>query len=215
LILPAPLPRIYAICDLDTLQPRRQCPAALVDVWLEAGIRLIQLRAKSLTLGPMLDLANELVDRMHEAGAALIINDRADVAKLSGADGVHVGQDDEPPAVVRGILGPSAIIGLSTHTPEQVARACDQPIDYLAIGPVFATSSKDRPWPTVGLAGVEAAVAHVAGRLPVVAIGGITIDRAGEVLAAGAASVAVISDLLVDPLIDRARAWRQTTDLEF
>jgi len=215
LILPAPLPRVYAICDLDQLQARRQCPSALVDIWLEAGIRLMQLRAKSLTLGPLLDLANELVDRMHEAGAALIVNDRADVAKLSGADGVHVGQDDEPPAVVREILGPSAIVGLSTHTPEQVARACHEPIDYLAIGPVFATSSKTNPWPTVGLAGVEAAVAAVAGRMPVVAIGGITLDRATEVLDAGAASVAVISDLLVDPLIDRARAWRRATDLEF
>lgn len=214
-MIPAPLPRLYAICDLDQLQARRQCPSALVDAWLEAGIRFIQLRAKSLTLGPMLDLANELVDRTHEAGAALIINDRADVAKLSGADGAHVGQDDEAPGTVREILGPGAIIGLSTHTPDQVARACREPIDYLAIGPVFSTSSKDNPWPTVGLAGVEAAVAAVAGQLPVVAIGGITIDRAADVLAAGAASVAVISDLLVDPLIDRARAWRHATDLDF
>ena len=214
MILPAPLPRLYAICDLDRLKVRRQCPSALVDIWLEAGIRLIQLRAKSLTLGPVLDLANELVDRMHEAGAALIINDRADVAKLSGADGVHVGQDDEPPATAREILGPSAIIGLSTHTPEQVAKALHEPIDYVAIGPVFATTSKDNPWPAVGLAGVEAAVAAVGGQMPVVAIGGITIDRVADVLNAGAASVAVISDLLVDPLIDRARAWRQATLLE-
>jgi thiamine-phosphate pyrophosphorylase len=135
------------------------------------------------------------------------MNDRAEIARLSGAAGVHVGQDDLPPSDVRAMVGPRAIVGLSTHNEEQVLRGLSEPISYLAIGPVFATASKANPDPVVGLDGVRRAseLARTAG-LPVVAIGGITVETAADVIAAGAASVAVISDLIAgDP---RARVCR-------
>ena len=133
----------------------------------------------------------------HAGGARLIVNDRADVARLAGADGVHVGQDDLTPADVRRLLDPGCIVGLSTHTTEQLERAIDAPVDYVAIGPVFQTVTKDTGYDPVGLAMVRAASAIAARRrLPLVAIGGITLDRARSVFDAGAASVAVIGDLL-------------------
>ena len=124
------------------------------------------------------------------------MNDRADIARLSGAAGVHVGQDDLAPAQVRGILGPDAIIGLSTHTVGQLDRALREPIDYVAVGPVYGTGTKATGYEPIGVEAVRAAAARCAPRnVPLVAIGGITRDRAPEVLAAGARSVAVISDL--------------------
>ena len=127
----------------------------------------------------------------------MIVNDRADIARLSGAAGVHVGQDDLLPAQVRGILGPDAIVGLSTHTTEQLDRALREPIDYVAIGPVFGTDTKATGYEPIGVASVRAAAGRCASDdVPLVAIGGITRDRARDVLAAGAQSVAVISDLL-------------------
>ncbi len=118
-----------------------------------------------------------------------------DLAKLSGAAGVHVGQDDLPPAEARALLGPDAVIGYSTHSVAQIAAALQQPISYVAVGPVFGTRTKDTGYEAVGLDLVRAARA-AAGATPVVAIGGITLDRAQDVLDAGATSVAVISDLL-------------------
>jgi thiamine-phosphate pyrophosphorylase len=128
----------------------------------------------------------------------VIVNDRADIARISGADGVHVGQDDLAPVSVRAIVGDEAIVGLSTHTPEQLAAACEiRVMTYVAIGPVFATSTKPTGLHAVGLDRVRAAAEVTRARgLPLVAIGGITLDRAASVLRAGAASVAVISDLL-------------------
>jgi thiamine-phosphate pyrophosphorylase len=131
------------------------------------------------------------------------------VARLAGADGVHVGQKDLSPEAARLVAGDAACIGLSTHTPAQLDRALGSRLDYVAVGPVFATSTKATGYDPVGLAGVEAAAARTAPRrLPLVAIGGITLDRAGAVLASGADSVAVISDLLAggDPAA-RVRAW--------
>lgn len=125
----------------------------------------------------------------------MIVNDRADLARLSGAAGVHVGQDDLPPAAARGLLGPGAIIGYSTHSVRQIAQALREPVSYIAIGPVFGTRTKDTGYEAVGLDMVRAARA-AAGDMPVVAIGGITLATAASVLAAGATSVAVISDLL-------------------
>jgi thiamine-phosphate pyrophosphorylase len=168
--------------------------------WLDAGVSLIQLRAKSSTLGPIVGLASSIVPLCRQRGVRLIVNDRADAAVLSGADGVHVGDADLSPAEVRTIVGDAAVVGFSTHTLEQVRQALDQPISYLAIGPIFRTRTKSSAWPEVGIEGVRAAVAIVQGRMPIVAIGGITLDRARDVIAAGAASVAVIGDLLTaDP----------------
>jgi len=183
-------------------------------VWLEGGIRLIQLRAKGLASGPMLALAEALLSRTRAAGGHLLINDRADIAAMCGADGIHVGQDDLSPGEVRRLIGATAIVGLSTHTDTQVADAVAQPVSYIAIGPVFGTRTKNTGYDAVGLAQVRRAadVAHAAG-VPLVAIGGITADRAHEVLAAGADSVAVISDLVGTTLAataTRVSLWMQT-----
>ena len=127
----------------------------------------------------------------------MIVNDRADIAKLTGADGVHGGQHDLPQAALRAIVGAGAIVGLSTHTLEQLDAAVEQPVNYVAAGPVFATTTKATGYASIGLAMVREASrrARVRG-LPLVAIGGITLERARSVIEAGAASIAVIKDLL-------------------
>jgi len=131
------------------------------------------------------------------SGARVVVNDRADIARLADAWGVHVGQDDLSPAAVRRLVAADRIVGLSTHSIAQLDDAVRQPIDYVAIGPVFGTASKQTGYDAVGVSLVEAAAARARPRgLPVVAIGGVTIDRAADVIRAGASSVAVISDLL-------------------
>jgi thiamine-phosphate pyrophosphorylase len=169
----------------------------LLDAWLAAGVSLLQLRAKHLTLGPFLDLAVPMAERCRAAGALFVVNDRADVAVLADASGVHVGQDDLSPTEVRGLAPGLALVGLSTHTDSQVRAGLLQPVEYIAVGPVFATTSKARADEAVGLEGIRRA-ARLAGprQLPIVAIGGITLATAPDVIAAGASSVAVISDLL-------------------
>jgi thiamine-phosphate pyrophosphorylase len=150
-----------------------------------------------------------LLQLARPAGTKIIVNDRADVARLAGADGVHVGQTDLTPAAVRMLLGDEAIVGRSTHSDEQAEGAIPEPISYLAIGPVFDSATKRGAHPTIGLTGVRRA-AKIADRagIPLVAIGGITLERAAEVIAAGAAAVAVIGDLLAtrDPE-GRVRAY--------
>jgi thiamine-phosphate pyrophosphorylase len=200
------LPRLYAILDVDRTRDQGLAPLELLELWLDAGIRLVQLRAKSMPFGPMLELAEAVVARTHAAGGLAIVNDRVDVARLANADGVHLGQDDLSPADARPLLGSDRLIGFSTHSVAQVEAALALPIDYLAIGPVFATASKARPDPVVGLEGVRTAIER-AGRIPVVAIGGITFARAPDVLACGAASIAVISDLLTSDPKARALEW--------
>jgi thiamine-phosphate pyrophosphorylase len=202
------LPRLYAILDIDLLARRELRPLDVLELWLDAGVRLIQLRAKSMASGAMLTLADDMVRRCRAAGAIFIVNDRADIARLSGADGVHLGQEDLAPVGVRALLPPPAMIGLSTHSTGQLDAACQAPITYLAIGPVFDTTSKAKPDPVVGLDGVAAAAVRASAKgLPVVAIGGITLERAPSVIGAGASSVAVISDLLEGDLSVRARAY--------
>lgn len=201
-------PRLYAILDTELTAARGLDPAEVAAHWLEAGVRLIQLRAKSLAFGPMLALADALVGLASQAAATIIVNDRADVARLAGADGVHLGQGDLAVAEARVLLGSRALVGQSTHSPVQVEVACRQPVSYVAIGPVFTTTTKPSPDPEVGLSGVsEAASLCAEADLAVVAIGGITLERAPDVLAAGATSVAVISDLLVGDPGQRAREW--------
>ncbi len=201
-------PRLYAILDTELTAARGLDPAEVAAHWLEAGVRLIQLRAKSLAFGPMLALADALVGLASQAAATIIVNDRADVARLAGADGVHLGQGDLAVADARVVLGVRALVGRSTHSPAQVRGACREPVSYVAIGPAFATTTKPNPDPEVGLSGVTEAAAICSGAdLAVVAIGGITLERAPEVLAAGATSVAVISDLLVGDPGERAREW--------
>jgi thiamine-phosphate pyrophosphorylase len=143
--------------------------------------------------------AAAVVQLAHRQHASVVINDRADLARLSAADGVHVGQEDLTPAAVRSLVGEGAIVGLSTHTSEQVDRAVLEPVSYVAVGPVFGTSTKATGFDPIGLEMVRASasVARSHG-LPLVAIGGVTIENAQSVLDAGAASVAVISDLLAE-----------------
>jgi thiamine-phosphate pyrophosphorylase len=200
--------RLYAILDVDRATLAGQAPLTLADRWLEAGVRLFQLRAKQLASGPMLELAEALQTRARAAGAIFVVNDRADVARLSAAAGVHVGQDDLRPADARRVVGPDAIVGVSTHTDEQVRRALLEPASYLAIGPVFATTSKANPDPVVGLDGVAraAALARPSGR-PLVAIGGIDVIHAPRVIEAGADAVAIIGDLLVGDPAARVREY--------
>lgn len=187
------LPRLYPILDIDLCRMRGLDPLALADALFAGGARLLQVRQKGAGTASFVAAASRIVEAARRVGAEVIVNDRADVALMAGADGVHVGQDDLPPASVRAIIGPGRWIGLSTHTRTQLDAARTAPIDYVAVGPVFRTATKDTGYEPRGLALVEAAARL--GR-PVVAIGGITLDNAAGVIAAGAASVAVISDLL-------------------
>jgi len=199
------LPRLNAIVDVDAAARVGLGPVDLARAFVDGGARFLQLRAKHLSGAAFLETATAVVALGRAVQAIVIVNDRADIAKLAGADGVHVGQDDLTPAAARAILGDRAIVGLSTHTAEQIDRAAREPVSYLAIGPVFGTATKATGYDAVGLEMVARAAR--AGP-PVVAIGGITLDTAGSVIAAGAASVAVIGDLLTggDPAA-RARAF--------
>jgi len=160
------------------------------------GATLLQLREKQASPKEVLRLAREL-RRVLPWHVRLILNDRADLAVAAGTDGVHVGQEDIPPEAARRIICPNGILGISTHNPEQVSGATQTSADYVAIGPVFATSSKENPDPVVGLEGVRQARALTS--KPLVAIGGITVENCRSAIEAGADSVAVINELLRDP----------------
>ncbi len=200
-------PRLYAIVDEDCARRHGWTVPDLADAYLGAGVRLVQVRVKQAGSGAFLAWVDAIVAAARPRGALVIVNDRADLARLAAADGVHVGQDDLPADAARRLVGEKAIVGLSTHTADQIEAAAALPIDYLAVGPVYDTGTKETGYRPVGLDLVREAVRRSRGR-PVVAIGGITLERAPAVLAAGAASVAVISDLLTggDPAA-RARAW--------
>ena len=182
------LPRIYPITDVE-LSGRSH--AEQVRLLSLGGASLIQLREKRM---PALDFF-EQAKAAQQHGVQLIINDRVDIALATGAAGVHLGQDDLPPDAARTLLGPRAIIGYSTHNVDQAISAIKLPIDYLAIGPIFSTSTKTDTAPVLGLEGLRA-VRQAIGEFPLVAIGGITEANAREVIDAGADSVAVISALL-------------------
>jgi thiamine-phosphate pyrophosphorylase len=171
-----------------------------------AGCRLVQLRAKDLSGEEFHRWALAAREASRECGIRLIINDRVDVALLVGADGVHLGQEDLSAEGARAILGPSAIIGLSTHDVEEALRAARAPVDYLAIGPIFETSTKTSGRSTLGVEGARAVRAVV--DKPLVAIGGITLASAPALLAAGIDGLAVISALKVgEDLESVAREW--------
>ena len=200
-------PRLYAIVDAGVAARAGWTPPDLARAYLDGGARLIQLRAPGVDGATQLDWCRQIVGLAAPAGARVIVNDRCDLALMADADGVHLGQDDLPVEAARRLLGPAALIGLSTHDDAQVDAAMRQPVSYLAIGPVHATRTKDTGHAAVGLEAVRRARA-AAGQRPVVAIGGITLETAPDVIAAGAASVAVIADLLAgaDPA-GRVRAY--------
>lgn len=190
------LPPLYAILDVSMARSRGWSPAELARAYFDGGVRLLQVRAKDEASGAWLALCEQVVAVAESYESLVIVNDRADLARLCGAAGVHVGQDDLPVRSARDLLGEKAIVGLSTHTESQVLAGMREPATYLAFGPVFGTGTKDTGYEAVGLEMLRN-VCLLGPEKPVVAIGGITLDRAADVLAAGADSVAVIADLLV------------------
>jgi len=188
-------PRLYPIIDASFFFDDRAL-LIFAEQLLGAGITLLQYRNKQGSSSQMLSQAREL-RRLAGNRCRLIMNDRADLCLAAAFDGVHVGQEDLPPEAVRSLLRKPLWIGVSTHNPEQLQAADATDADYLAIGPVYSTRSKEKPDPVVGLEGVCSARAVT--RKPLVAIGGITRQNARAVIEAGADSVAVISDLLPDP----------------
>ena len=189
------LPKLYPILD-SSLFPDTAALCTSAKELIAGGVTILQYRNKNGNARQMLDQAREL-KRAIGTSAKLIMNDRADLCLVAGFDGVHIGQDDLSPEGARKVIGPNLWLGVSTHNPEQVALADKTSADYIAIGPVFATSSKMNPDPVVGLDGVRQAKKLTS--KPLVAIGGINRANGRSVLDAGADSIAVISDLLHDP----------------
>lgn len=189
------LPKIYPITDsrLTKLSHAEQ-----VKRLIDGGAQLIQLREKHASPKDFYESSVEAMKIASTANVRIIINDRVDIALAVGAAGVHLGQNDLPPKFARKILGENAIVGFSTHNPEQILEATKLPVDYLAIGPVFATRTKENAEQPIGIETVKKAREAI-GNFPLVAIGGITFENFREVLSAGANSVAIINDLLFEP----------------
>jgi thiamine-phosphate pyrophosphorylase len=197
------LPRLYVLLDAGLLKiPAKECAKSLVD----AGVRLIQYRNKRATGRELFETARELAEYLNPLGVQFIVNDRADVAALVGAGGVHVGQDDLGVEQAREVEGDGKLVGMSTHNAVQFRGALETSADYIAVGPVFATGSKENPDPVVGV-GFVRETRGMTDR-PIVGIGGITLERAADVIEAGADSVAIISDILgADDVGKRAREY--------
>ena len=188
------VPPVYPIIDIDFCRMRRADPLALTTACLDGGARLVQVRMKSGGGGEFLATCRAAVALAAGHGAKIIVNDRADVAAMAGAAGVHVGQHDLPASDARAMAGADAIVGVSTHTEQQIDEAAAT-ADYIAVGPVFRTTTKETGFEPRGLALVRCAART--GK-PVIGIGGITADNAASVIDAGAAAVAMISDLLAE-----------------
>jgi thiamine-phosphate pyrophosphorylase len=199
--------RLYLVCPAEP--PGRDLPDLVRDA-VAGGVDVIQLRDKTLTDDELAAVANAARALCARLGALLVINDRPSVAAESGADGVHVGQDDAPVDRVRGVVGPELLIGLSTHSPEQVEGAGGA--DYIGVGPVYETPTKPGR-PAVGLELVEHATAHAA--VPFFAIGGIDSANIADVVAAGARRVAVVRAIAeADDPQTAARALRDALERE-
>lgn len=205
------LPRIYPILDTGSLAARGVPLVTAAAAILEGGAGILQLRHKEHWSRAVFDQAREVARLCREAGAQFIVNDRADFALLLDA-GLHVGQDDLAPRDARKLMGADATIGFSSHNAGQIAAAGGEPVDYVAFGPVFATASKRNPDPVVGIE--ELARCRALVDKPLVGIGGITLENALSVLAAGADSLAVIGGLLpaaatAQSLRERMERWQQ------
>jgi thiamine-phosphate pyrophosphorylase len=202
------LPRLYVILDAALINsPERDCALSLA----EAGVRLFQYRNKSASSRQYLESSRKLAETLRPNGVSFFVNDRADVASLAGASGVHVGQDDLDAEQARMVVGPDKLVGVSTHNLEQFERAAASTADYVAVGPVFGTTTKSNPDPVVGVEFIRKVRALT--DKPIVAIGGITLERAASVIEAGADSVAVISGILSAPNpAQRARQYLETLE---
>ena len=197
------MPRLYVILDAGLVH---RSILEIADQLIDAGVRILQYRDKIGAAASMLRTSQALAKTAGNAGVDFFVNDRPDIAFLANATGVHVGQDDLSVEQARAIVGPERLVGVSTHNREQFSRAVATSADYIAIGPIFATKSKVNPDPVVGIDLLRDLRAIT--EKPIVAIGGIDLDRAEEVLRAGADSIAVISDILLaaDPQ-ERARQF--------
>ncbi len=204
------LPAFYPILDTGVAA---RYGIGIVDAaraLIESESRILQVRHKGFLSREILDAIATVSELSRAAGVLFVVNDRADVARPTNS-ALHLGQDDLPPSAARAIVGPDLIIGFSTHNEAQLRAAASEPVDYLALGPIFGTASKENPDPVVGLDELRR-LRPLTDR-PLVAIGGITRGRAAEVLAAGADSVAVIGDLFSKdvPLRTRAKEWLAAT----
>lgn len=189
--------RLYAILDAETCAHRGVAPVDVAQAWRDAGVRLLQYRDKNGTDEDVLHAADAIAHAFRTATSFLLLNDRVHLLHQCGWDGAHIGQGDTSAAQAREQAGDGAILGLSTHNPEQAEAAGREDLDYIAIGPVFPTATKLNPEPVVGLCGLQAVRALV--RRPLVAIGGIGLDQAPQVRAAGADAIALISALIPAP----------------
>jgi thiamine-phosphate pyrophosphorylase len=209
--LPLELPRVYPILDTATLDHVGLDAVSAAEAFLEGGARILQIRHKTFWSRETFAIAAQIAAMCRIAGAPFVVNDRADYAMLLGA-GLHLGQEDLLPSDARRVTGESALIGFSTHNPDQMREAQKEPVDYFAFGPVFATVSKERPDPVAGVQGLRAVRSLTL--KPLVAIGGITRENASQCWSAGADSVAVIADLYPSPcdkrtLRDRMAEWQR------
>jgi len=185
------MPRLYVLLDAGLVRgPAQEIARQLMD----AGVRVLQYRAKNVPAQELLETAKQIAELARIEGTSFFVNDRPDLAYLAGAHGVHVGQDDLSVEQARTIVGQDRWVGVSTHNRQQFERAAASSADYVAIGPIFATASKANPDPVVGTALLREL--RLLTEKPIVAIGGITLERAAEVIEAGADSVAVISGIL-------------------
>jgi thiamine-phosphate pyrophosphorylase len=185
-------PRFYPIIDTAVLAAANVSPIHLAEAAVVAGAKILQYRHKGIWTQTEFDEAKAIAQVCNQSHVLFVVNDRADFAHLLGA-GLHIGQDDLPPEAARRVVS-TAILGLSTHNAGQLRRAVGAPVNYLSLGPIFATKSKEKPDPVVGIEGLT--MLRSLTTKPLVAIGGITLENASDVLAAGADSVAIISGLL-------------------
>jgi thiamine-phosphate pyrophosphorylase len=194
------LPRVYPIVDTEIFTNRGIGVEVAAAAFLDGGAGILQFRHKGHWNREVYAVAEAVARLCREAGAQFVINDRADFAMLLGA-GLHVGQDDLAPRDARRLIGPEAIVGFSSHNAEQLCAAGGEPVDYVALGPIFGTASKRNPDPVVGVAELRRCRALV--EKPLVAIGGITMENAAAVLRAGADSLAILSGLLPESVSAR------------
>jgi thiamine-phosphate pyrophosphorylase len=199
------LPAFYPIVSPDVIVSRGLDPIEVTEALLAAGAAWVQFRHKGPFTRPVYELASQVGRLVQAKGAQFVVNDRADVALMLGADGIHVGQEDLLPSEVRKIVGDRMFIGYSTHNEAQLRAGDREPVDYLALGPLFDTSSKQNPEPTVGVA--ESARIRAITTKPLVGIGGITRVNVREVFDAGVDSAAVISDFLADDWRSSIKDW--------
>jgi len=200
------LPRLYVILDGALLTvPETGCAQELA----AAGVRLLQFRNKRASARELFECAKRLSSLLIPQGVKFVVNDRADVASAAEASGVHVGQEDLRAEAARSVIGPGRLLGVSTHNLDQFKEAAATTADYIAVGPIFATGTKANPDPIVGTDFIRK-VRPLTDK-PIVAIGGITLERASEIIESGADSVAVISDILGAP--DLAMRARQYLDV--